>query len=230
MNCTAIIVAAGSGSRMGRKDKKQFITLCGQPVLQWTLDRFQASDDIHEIVLVGPEQDIGRLQALICRAKRYDKLQWIVPGGQERHDSVKAGLDVADPKNGIVLIHDGVRPFVTPEMISATIHAAARRGAALVAVPPKDTIKTIRDGLIGETLDRGSLCLVQTPQAFQRHLILEAYRQRDEQQRDCTDDAALVEALGYEVEVVHGAYSNIKITSPEDLLLAERIAEQYGWG
>ncbi len=230
MNCTAIIVAAGSGSRMGRKDKKQFINLCGQPILQWTLDRFQASNDIHEIVLVGPEEDISRLQALICRAKRYDKLQWIVPGGRERHDSVKAGLDAADPKNDIVLIHDGVRPFVTPEMISTTITAAGRRGAALVAVPPKDTIKTTRNGLVGETLDRASLCLVQTPQAFQRHLILEAYRQGGKLLRLCTDDAALVEALGYEVEVVPGAYSNIKITSPEDLFLAERIVEQHGWG
>jgi 2-C-methyl-D-erythritol 4-phosphate cytidylyltransferase len=156
----------------------------------------------------------------IIEKYHYRKISQIVPGGKRRQDSVKNGIDALSKEVEVVVIHDGVRPFVTKAMIEESIHSAIRFGAVVVAMPVKDTIKIAQpDGTILKTLDRESLWQIQTPQTFQAHLIKEAYLKATEDRFIGTDDASLVERLGVKVHILPGSYTNIKITTPEDLML-----------
>ncbi|MBM4340801.1 MAG: 2-C-methyl-D-erythritol 4-phosphate cytidylyltransferase [Deltaproteobacteria bacterium] len=226
MKADAIIVSAGKGQRFMEGRKKQYFSLGGKPILAHTLDQFDACPLIHSILLVVGQEDQDYCLKEIIEKFRYRKISQITPGGKRRQDSVKNGLDALSSRSEIIVIHDGVRPFVTKEMIEDSIRSAIRFGAAIIAMPVKDTIKMAHnDGTILKTLDRETLYQAQTPQAFQSSLIREAYSRAKEDNFVGTDDASLVERLGKKVHILPGSYTNIKITTPEDLMLANLILE-----
>ena len=214
----AVIVAAGSGKRFGSSVKKQFHLLLEKPVLYRTLERFQLHPAVDSMICVVAQAD----RAIVSKWN-FPKLISVVGGGQERHDSVYAALTQMDSEVDIVLIHDGVRPLISEKTISLVIKAAIVHGAAFPGLVPKDTIKQIDSGRVKRTLPRDELVLVQTPQAFQRAIILRAYDQAFQSGIFSTDDAALVEKLDLPVAVVPGQADNIKITTPEDLCFAETM-------
>jgi len=216
---TAIIVAAGRSERMDGLDKV-FAPLAGRPLLAWTLAAFRKCDDVDDMVIVARPRSVMKVEAL-AREWRFDKVRDVVSGGAARQDSVRAGLDAARHAE-IVVVHDAARPLVTPELISEGVALARETGAALCAVPARDTLKEV-DGhppVVTATLDRSRIWLAQTPQAFRRELLIEAHARAS---APATDDAALVEALGHAVRVYRGDESNLKVTTPEDLILAEAL-------
>jgi len=218
----AILTAAGQGKRMGAP--KQFIEFEGITMLERTLLVFENTAVIDEIILVVNPDDIKR-------AKKFNfaKLKQVIAGGQERQDSVSAGLAVLPSDCEIVVVHDGARPLVTSEIIEQAVQVAEESGAVVVGVPVKDTVKMSnvkcpmsKDGVtILKTLDRNCLWLAQTPQVFKKKIILEAFKKFG--QEKVTDDAMMVEKLGVPVTMVMGSYANIKITTPEDLLIAKAL-------
>ncbi|MBU0629833.1 MAG: 2-C-methyl-D-erythritol 4-phosphate cytidylyltransferase [Candidatus Margulisbacteria bacterium] len=214
MKTIAIIVAGGKGRRMGQD--KQFLPLAGQPMIAWSLAAFEKSKEVDGIILVVAKNNIAKAKKL-----KSKKLLAIVKSGAERQDSVSNGLNLLPKTAEIVLIHDGARPAVTPESIIASIKTAKRRGAAVVGVPVKDTIKLTKGRIsIIKTLDRKYLWAAQTPQTFKASLLLKAYAKI---KKLCTDDAMVMEAAGYPVEMVMGSYQNIKATTPEDLEYLETV-------
>ena len=220
----AVIVAAGRGSRMGTAESKQFLLLRGKPILVHTLELFQQLDEICEIVLVTGAADVER-----CREWTAEygltKVKAILEGGSERQHSVRAGLAALSAE--WALVHDGVRPLVTAGAVRSCLERAERTGAAVLAVPVKDTIKQVDDhGVIVSTPDRKSLWAIQTPQAFRRVRLMEAHDQALAAGFLGTDDAMVVERLGDQVSVAEGEYTNIKITTPEDLPYAEFLLDQ----
>lgn len=222
----AVVPAAGCGTRMGSDMKKQFLALAGVPILGYVLKTFEASRLVQAIVVA-----VGKEEEEYCRRAVVDKLGLkkvtaIVHGGKERQDSVYSGLLALAPDTDIVVIHDGVRPLMSNENLETVIEAALSFGAATCAVPVKDTVKLAgKDGFVAETLPRNRLWLTQTPQAFRYGVILEAHRRAREEKYYATDDAALVEMLGMPVKLVDGNYQNIKITTPEDLIVASAMLE-----
>jgi 2-C-methyl-D-erythritol 4-phosphate cytidylyltransferase len=210
-----IVVAAGRGTRMGTVESKQYLMLDGKPIFIHTLEAFYRHPSITQIVLVTGEQDVDRCRSWIAEYGMAEQIQ-VIPGGAERQHSVRQGLlQLSAPW---VLVHDGVRPFVAKEQITACCEAAKTHGAAVLAVPVKDTIKQADEqGWVAATLDRRSLWAIQTPQAFRRTDLLAAHERAAEEGFVGTDDAMLVERLGIPVKLVEGAYDNIKITTPEDL-------------
>jgi 2-C-methyl-D-erythritol 4-phosphate cytidylyltransferase / 2-C-methyl-D-erythritol 2,4-cyclodiphosphate synthase len=220
---SAIIPASGVGRRLSTGSGKSFVTIAGQPLLTHTLRVFQDCEAIDEIVLVVQAEKVSDAKALV-RAMGFSKVRSVTPGGEERQDSVRNGLARISPECDIVAIHDGARPLVTPEIITASIEAARSDGAAIAAVPIIDTIKTSPDGrFVSGTLDRQSLYAVQTPQTFAREIIEKAYKKAVADGYFGTDDASLVERLGIPVRIVPGAYQNIKITTPIDIAIAEAL-------
>jgi 2-C-methyl-D-erythritol 4-phosphate cytidylyltransferase len=221
MKADAVIVSAGKGQRFMGGKKKQFHLLAEKPILAHTLDKFEACPLIRSIVLVVGQEDMDYCLKEIVEKYRYRKISQIVPGGRRRQESVKNGIDVLPGEVDVVVIHDGVRPFITREMIEESIQSATRFQAVVFAMPVKETIKMSHpDGTVLKTLDRESLWQIQTPQAFQVNVIKEAYAKATEDGFVGTDDALLVERLGVKVHILPGSYTNIKITNPEDLLLA----------
>jgi len=221
MKADAVIVSAGKGHRFMEGRKKQFHLLTGKPILAHTLDKFETCPLIHSILLVVGQEDMDYCMKEIIEKYHYRKISQIVPGGKRRQESVKNGIDALSKDVEVVVIHDGVRPFVTKAMIEESIHSAIRYGAVVVAMPVKETIKMAHsDGTVLKTLDRESLWQIQTPQTFQVHLIKEAYHKAAEEGFIGTDDASLVERLGVKVHILPGSYTNIKITTTEDLMLA----------
>ncbi len=226
---SVVIVAAGSGSRMGLDKNKQFIDLGGMPMIARTLLVFEKIPRVESIILVTRDRDIDEASEIV---KRYGvkKVTDIIPGGETRSQSVMCGLKRLDAdKDSIVLIHDGARPFISPNHILKLISEIESGSceAAAVGVRVKDTIKQIDDyGFISTTPDRNSLISIQTPQCFRFDLIMKAHTRARNKDLDFTDDCAVVEALsGERIKVVEGDYNNIKITTPEDLVLAEKILE-----
>ncbi|WP_284642752.1 2-C-methyl-D-erythritol 4-phosphate cytidylyltransferase [Paenibacillus silviterrae] len=220
-----VIVAAGKGSRMRSEESKQYLMLGSKPILVHTLELFQGMDAVDEIVLVTGAEDIRRCKGY---KEQYGlhKIQSIVTGGKERQDSVHLGLKSLGSQIEWVMVHDGVRPFAAEEHILACWAKAQEAGAAVLAVPVKDTIKVVdAQGTIQATPDRRSLWAIQTPQAFRLSLLLEAYEHASAEGFLGTDDAMLVERLGTAVQVVEADYYNIKITTPEDLPWAEWILQ-----
>ncbi len=217
MKSIAIIVAGGKGKRMGRP--KQFIKIAGKPVLWWTVKAFQKNKSIDGIVLVVNAQDIPR-------AKRFgfSKVIGVVAGGLERQDSVYNGILALPDDADIVAIHDGARPLISSEIIDKAIEEASIYGAVVVGVPVKDTIKSVelRTLNVECSLKRDVLWSAQTPQIFRKEVLLKAYK-KGYNKSSVTDDAMLVERLGIPVKMVMGSYTNLKITTPEDLLVASQI-------
>lgn len=222
----AIIVAAGQGKRMGTGVSKQYLMLGDKPVVVHALQAFDEQPVIEAMVLVVAPSDVEHVKNGIVRKYEFKKPVLVVEGGQERQQSVYNGLKalVRFGDVEIVVIHDGVRPLVTGQMIQDSICAADRYGAAVVGVPVKDTIKKV-DGqqFVVCTPERSELWLVQTPQAFKYHLIWEAHEKALQDGFCGTDDAMLVERLGHPVKMVMGSYCNIKITTREDLILAREF-------
>jgi 2-C-methyl-D-erythritol 4-phosphate cytidylyltransferase len=224
MRTVAIVPAAGSGNRMGRDVSKQYLSLGGTPLLVHTLKVFEKSPLVDAILVVVPPQDIEFVRNTVLAPWDMKKVAGVIPGGKERQDSVRAGIEALDPDAGVVIIHDAVRPFITFEMISQCIRAAREDGAVTVGVPLKDTVKEVApDGRVMRTCDRSLLWLTQTPQAFRRDIIENAHRAAVRDGFSGTDDTALVERLGIAVRMIRGDYSNIKITTPEDLVIAEAL-------
>jgi len=224
MAVLALIPAAGRGKRMGADVSKQFLELAGRPILAHTLDLFQASPLVDAIILVVPPHEQAACRRQVLAGGNYDKLRPLVDGGAERQDSVRNGLRAAGAaSDDIVLIHDGVRPLLDPRSLPALVEVARTGNGAVLGVPVKDTVKQVRDGHIEGTPPRESLWLAQTPQAFPFGLIAEAHERAFAESFTGTDDASLVERLGRTVSMVRGDYRNLKITTPEDLLVAEAL-------
>ncbi len=223
----AIIAAAGQGTRIGGATAKQFLELSGVPVIIHTLRRFEECAAINEIIVTLPAPDVAGFLAL---AGKYNlrKISRVVPGGATRAESVARGLQaMRETAIGIIAVHDGVRPFVTPDEISRTIEAAQASGAAILATPATDTIKEVESDVVQRTLDRARLRHALTPQCFDYNLLRRAYEQLNELNvAEITDDSFLVERLGVAVSVVEGSARNIKITRPEDLAFAEILLKQ----
>jgi 2-C-methyl-D-erythritol 4-phosphate cytidylyltransferase len=209
---------------MGASINKQYLQLGGLPIVARTISVFEESPLIEAIYLVIPYDEIPYCREHVIAACGFRKVIEVVPGGRERQNSVMNGLivmrqNIAD--EDVVLIHDGVRPLITPKLLKESIEAARDNDGALVAVPAKDTIKTVRDGIIIDTLPREMLWQAQTPQSFRFATIFDAHRAAELEGFMGTDDASLVERRGGIVRIVRGDYRNIKITTPEDLVLAE---------
>lgn len=226
MRTSAIILSAGNGSRMNSKIKKQYLLLNGKPIIWHTLKAFQESD-IDEIVLVTGEEERAYCADLV-KESGFTKVGHIVIGGKERYDSVYAGLMMTEDSD-YVLVHDGARPFISIETIHDSIEKVKECKACIVAVRVKDTIKKVDDaGVVTETPERNQLWAVQTPQSFERKLLKASYDQM--MQDDCggiTDDAMVVEKYSNQkIYVIEGTYTNIKITTPEDLYTAEKFFEK----
>ena len=214
-----IVPAGGTGTRMGGDRPKQYLLLGGKPILARTLARLQSSDAVAAIVLVIREED-RQVCADLGLEKAFGKIRALVAGGSERWQSVRAGLAYTSAEDPVILVHDGVRPFVTHELLLRVARCAWEYGAAVPALPVRETIKEVRGGLVRRTPDRSALWTVQTPQGFRRDVLLEAYGAA-EGSMGATDDAMLVEQSGHPVQVVEGEYGNIKITTPEDMEWAE---------
>lgn len=224
MKVVAIIVAAGSGKRMGRSTKKQFLSIGSKPILAYTLDVFDSINRVDRIILVIPRGWKRYCQKEIIEKYRYRKEIEIISGGARRQDSVACGLALVSSDYEIVIIHDGVRPFVTRRMVIESIVRARKFGACVVAVPVSDTVKMVNSkGVIDRTLPREYLWRVQTPQTFRFSLIKKAYAKALKDKFYGTDDAQLVEKMNKPVKVISGDYHNIKITTKEDLILAETL-------
>jgi 2-C-methyl-D-erythritol 4-phosphate cytidylyltransferase len=208
---------------MGAPENKVFLPLGGRPVLEIALEAFERCGRVEAVVVAAAAEEIGRVEALAGKAG-FAKVRAVVAGGADRQSSVQAGLEALETEGA--LVHDAARPLVTPEQIEACCLAAEQHGAAALAVPVKDTIKVAEGGMIVATPDRSALLAVQTPQAFGRLALLEAHRLAREAGTQATDDAMLFERLGRKVAAVPGHESNLKITTPEDLLLAELILER----
>lgn len=220
----ALIPAAGMGKRMGASINKQYLLLDGMPIVARTISLFEQSPLIDSIYLVVPTEEIPYCRKNIVEACGFKKIAAIVPGGRERQNSVLNGLTAMREhvsKDDVVLIHDGVRPLIAERVLQESINNARRHDGALVAVPVKDTIKTVRDGIVSNTPPRDSLWQAQTPQTFRFEKIFQAHLSAEADGFTGTDDASLVERSGGKVHIVHGDYRNIKITTPEDLVLAE---------
>ena len=221
---SSIIVAAGKGVRMDNTAPKQYMNLAGRPILAHCLEAFNACSQIENIFLVIQKEDFD-----CCKKKILSSLDLkikvnLVPGGAHRQDSVFKGLKAIDKKDGTVVIHDGVRPFIRADDISACVRGARRYGACILGIPVSDTLKHVsKSDIIEKTLPREIVWFAQTPQAFQYELILKAHETARRHGFKGTDDALLVERLGVDVKMINGSKRNIKITTKEDLILAEAI-------
>ena len=222
LTVSAVLVAAGSSSRMNGTDKL-FADLLGEPVLATTLKVFQQSRSVQEIVLVVKKEWVEQAQAL-CRMHGADKVTTVLAGGATRSESSGIGLGAVTKKADIVLIHDGDRPFVDQDMIFRTVDAAAKWGAATAAIPVSSTIKRGKEGAVTETVSRDGLFEIQTPQAFQADLLKAARKRAGKEGKTFTDDCAFLENMGIRPVLVDGSRLNLKITYPEDLVLARAIA------
>jgi 2-C-methyl-D-erythritol 4-phosphate cytidylyltransferase len=221
---TAVVPAAGLGKRFGDGANKQFLVLAGKPLLIWALEALEALPEICEIIPVLRD---GDMEYGIGMLEEYgiSKVRRIAPGGRERQDSVFHGLKLVDNKKGIVLVHDGVRPLIEPPLIVNAIARLKDCDGVVVGVPVKDTIKDVADGEVKHTLRRDTLWAVQTPQVFRYETIYAAYEKASKESFYSTDDSALVEKYGGRIKMVMGSYKNIKITTPEDLKVAELFIE-----
>lgn len=220
--CTAIVLAAGQGKRMNSKIQKQFLEVKGYPVLYYSLKVFQESPLIDEMILVTGENVLSYCREKIVDKYGFTKVKKILPGGKERYDSVYAGL-LACEDCDFVFIHDGARPFISEEILERGLEGVRETGACVVGMPSKDTVKLAENGFVKETPERSSVWTIQTPQIFSYSLIRKAHENiRRKDMSGITDDAMVVEQeTGAKIRLAMGSYQNIKITTPEDLAIAE---------
>jgi 2-C-methyl-D-erythritol 4-phosphate cytidylyltransferase len=223
MSVAALVLAAGRGDRLGEGLPKAFVALAGKPLLAHALAALGASRRIDVVIPVIAPADRRRWEALLPQLAAHEKLAAAVVGGAERQDSMAAGLAALPRDVTHVAVHDAARPLVRPEAVERVVRAALRDGAAILAVPVRDTIKRVREGRVVETPDRSECFAAQTPQVFRVEVLREALAKAVAAGRVGTDDAQIVEALGVAVTVVAGDVDNIKVTHPEDLPLAERM-------
>ncbi len=224
--CTGLVVAAGSGRRMGASVKKQYMELGGKPVLYFSLKAFQNSGIIDEIVLVVGEDELSYVQKEVVDKYGFTKVSAIIPGGEERYDSVWQGLRAIPQEEGYVFIHDGARPFVTEEIIRRGYDAVSQYKACAAGMPSKDSVKLAdEEDFVISSPDRDHVWLMQTPQVFEISLIREAYEKfMGQAEKTATDDAMVAEQmLAVPVKLFEGSYENMKLTLPEDMKLAEAI-------
>jgi len=218
----AIVPAAGLGRRFGEDRNKPFVTLGGKPVILWALEALERMAEIREIIPVLKESDI---QAGLELFSQYGitKIRRVAPGGRERQDSVFNALHFIKEKTSVVMIHDGVRPLFETRVVRRALKALAGCDGVVIGVPPKDTIKEVADDFVKRTLKRDALIAVQTPQIFLYQPLFDAYERAMKESFYATDDSALVEWNGGRIRVVSGGHSNIKVTTPEDLVVAEAL-------
>ena len=220
MSVCAVVPAGGTGIRMGGTVPKQFLELNGKPILYYTLKTLQDCGIISELILVVPEKEYDN--ACTDWLGKPEIVTKVVVGGEKRQDSVYSGFCELSPQTEIVLVHDGVRPFLSHQMIQESVDAAREYGAAITAIPVNDTIKKVDDsGLVSKTVDREGLWRVQTPQVFRYELLEEAFKKANSEKFYGTDEGTLIEHLGKPIKVIEGSEQNIKITRPEDLRLSE---------
>ncbi|MBI4551390.1 MAG: 2-C-methyl-D-erythritol 4-phosphate cytidylyltransferase [Candidatus Latescibacteria bacterium] len=224
----ALIPAAGRGLRMGLDIGKPYVPLCGRPVLAHTVDAFDRCPHVDGCVLVVDPERQEHCRTHVVEAFGYRRVWRIVPGGATRQESVYRGLQAIEGDADIVIVHDGVRPLIEPEVIEESVVLCRTHGAVLVAVPVKETIKIVHDGVVVATPDRATLWAAQTPQTFSYALLRDAHERARADGYEGTDDAALVERLGHRVTILRGSYENIKLTTPEDVVVAEQILRRRG--
>ena len=241
--CTAVVLAAGSGSRMKSDVAKQYMSLCGKPLIWYALHAIEESSVIDDCILVTGAEDISYVEEEIVARYGFGKVDTVVAGGKERYDSVYCALQViADGRlnisneDGYVFIHDGARPFLTEEILQRCYEEVKLSGACVAGMPVKDTVKIAdRNGYASQTPDRTFVWQIQTPQVFDTPLIIEAYeklmREKDRMHNEkikITDDAMVVETFtNMPVKLVQGSYDNIKITTPDDLMIAETFLNKF---
>ncbi len=231
MKTVAIIPAGGAGRRLKAGIAKQYLQIEKLPVLVHSLKVFEQTAIIDKIILVVPESDIKYVQEELIIKNGLKKVAKVIAGGAKRQDSVRNGLAEINDHCDIILVHDGVRPFVTSEMISRVVDVAHEFQAASIGVKAKDTVKETRDDdFVARTVPRQNLWLVQTPQAFTFAVLKEAYEAAYRNNYYGTDDASLVERIGVRVKMIAGSYENIKITTPEDLIIAEALLKNKSGG
>jgi len=225
MRVAAIIAAAGLGRRMQQDIPKTYLPLAGKPILIHTLEVFEKVPEVHEVLVVVHQEDLEFCQEEVLAPYPLKKVLRVVPGGKERQDSVYNALKVLKKEAEeleVILVHDGVRPLVTPTLVGQVVAAARRHGAAILGIPCQDTLKRVNSRKeVLDTVDRRGLWQVQTPQAFRAALLWQAYQEAMNRGFYATDEAALVEALGKPVMMVSGSPLNLKITTQDDLKLAE---------
>ena len=221
---SVLIAAAGQGKRMKASVKKPYLILADKPILSHTINRFEQNSVIDEIFVIVDESDFMVCRKNVLAPFHFRKVQELVPGGETRQVSVFNGLRALSDDVDFVVVHDGVRPFINDEIIFQCLEATAEWGAAVSAVPVKETIKVANEeSFIVETPKRDRLWRVQTPQVFRKSLLVEAHKKATHDGIDAPDDAALVEKLGFPVKLVMGSYKNMKLTTPEDLRVAETL-------
>jgi len=225
LKVTVLVPAAGSGTRMGSGARKQFLLLGGMPILAHTLRRLEQVPEVVEVIPIVPEDEMEHCLEKCVECQDLKKVKRVVPGGAQRQDSVYNGLKAIDGKaTDCVMVHDGVRPFITTGLIQELLLALHDCDGAILAVHAKDTLKEAgKDCIVTRTLDRARCYQVQTPQAFKLQVLKDAFAKAYAEGYYGTDEASLVERYGGRVKVVQGSYVNIKITTPEDMILAEAI-------
>jgi 2-C-methyl-D-erythritol 4-phosphate cytidylyltransferase len=217
----ALITAAGKGRRMQTQTPKQYLLLGGKPILAQTIKVFERCSAVDEIYVIVPGEQMDMVERDIVEKYHFKKVLKVVRGGKMRQQSVWNGLKAIRSECSIVIVHDGVRPFVTPKMIEQGIKVAGETGSAVTAVQARDTVKRVIKGRKVQTLPREEIWLAQTPQSFQFPLLMRAYQKANREEITGTDEAFLVEQLGHPITLIEGDYTNIKITTPEDLAFAE---------
>lgn len=222
----AVIPSAGRGLRMGSMVEKPYLLLNGRPILAHTIDVFEQCSEIDAVVLVVEPDKVRECHAQVVAPFGFTKVLDIIAGGLTRQESVYRGLQSLGSDSLMVIVHDAARPLILPDLIRESIRVCRRDGAALVAVPAKDTIKIVRNQTVESTPDRSTVWLAQTPQTFASDLLKEAHERAIREEYVGTDDSSLVERIGHRVSVVPGNYENIKITTPEDLDLAAQILQR----
>ena len=221
---SVIVAAAGMSNRMGAKINKQFIDIDNKPILAHTLNKFEESTYIDEIILISKEEEVEYCRKEIVKKYAFKKVTKIIRGGKERQDSIYNGILALDERCNIVLTHDGARPFVRGQNIIDGIEGVIKHDACVIGVPVKDTIKVIDDQSdVHHTPKRSMLWAAQTPQCFWRTILQKGYEYAIDEGIVGTDDSSLVEKVGYKVKMIMGNYDNIKITTPEDLIIAESL-------
>ncbi len=228
MSVWAVIVAAGSSTRLGGSVPKQFRDIAGRPLLSWTIQRFEDAERIDNIVVVVAEEHLLYTNEHVINPYGFNKVTKIVPGGAERDESVLNGLNALPISCRFVAIHDGARPLVRPEDVDTVVDVAMKERAAILACPITDTVKRVHERFIFATLDRRVLYAAQTPQVFQYDLIMEAHHKVHEQAEKIgmTDDAQLIEALGFKVKVVEPGGYNMKVTTRDDFALVSMLLQR----
>ncbi len=228
MRVAALVLAAGRGDRLGHELPKAFVPLAGKPMLLHALAAMAGADEIDRVVPVVAGTDLGRLRQLADELAAIPKLAPAVAGGATRQDSVRAGLEALPTGVDLVAVHDAARPLVGTDAVARVVAAACASGAAILAVPVRDTIKRVREGRVAETPPRAECFAAQTPQVFRIEILREALAKAAAEGRQGTDDAELVEALGVAVQVVAGEPFNLKVTYPEAVAAAERVLAARG--